>query len=73
MASAKFLDVFKNHLTEEQRSLTENAVLINCTVSDERALDIKLYSDKYISFSNSGQFFAISINPQAAIAPAVES
>ena len=52
MASAKFLDVFKNHLTKEQCILTENAVLINCTVSDERALDIKLYSDKYISFSS---------------------
>lgn len=51
MASVKFLDVFKNHLTDEQCEITKNALLINCTVSDERALNIKLYTDNYISFS----------------------
>ena len=52
MASAKFLDLFKNYLTKEQIEFIGNAVVLKCTVSDERALEIKLYCDKYISFKN---------------------
>ncbi len=49
MASAKFLDIFKAYITEEQAGAFSDVSVISCSVSEQREMELKLYSEGYIT------------------------
>ncbi len=49
MASAKFLDIFKAYITENQADAFCNVSVISCSVSQMREMELKLYSEGYIT------------------------
>ena len=49
MASAKFLEVFKVFITEEQAKVMSNVSVISCSISEQREMELKLYSEGYIT------------------------